>query len=349
MHPGHRVFVGLSGIRVGGQAHRLADLDAAEVGLVDVGAEPDVLQVADGHHRRAGRDVLTGLDVFGEDNARKRSSERGITKARLGEAEGGLGLLDAGAGLFDGLRTRPLLKQRVALLRFFQRCAGLGDLLLARPFLDQLELFFRLVLACQRPFVFRLGAVVLALGDGVVLEELRVTVELHLEMFGVHPGARDAGLRGRDLLRPRTGQQLVETGLCAFDDGLRLGDLFGPETRLKLRKGRLGGAQFRLSQGDLLREVGVVQPGDDLAGLHQLAFGGEALPDLAADLEADLGVGNLDIARHPNCVRVAVGPVAQIPDGQDGRDDDERRDQHKSFLLASHRTASKVNAHSHSG
>ena len=49
MRPGYS----LPGIGVGGDRHLLAEPDLADVGLVDVGAQPDVVDVGEGDDRRA--------------------------------------------------------------------------------------------------------------------------------------------------------------------------------------------------------------------------------------------------------------------------------------------------------
>ena len=86
----------------------LAEVDLADVGLVNLALDVDVLDVADGHdecsggtHDENGADGVAKLDVAGEDDAVHGGLDGGVAELLLELLKGGFGLGDLGLGLME--------------------------------------------------------------------------------------------------------------------------------------------------------------------------------------------------------------------------------------------------------
>ena len=96
----------------------------------------------------------------------------------------------------------------------------------------------------------------------------------------------------------KSSRSAVAVGFDAVQGRLGGGDLLRPGTGLQRGVGGLGSGEFGAAQGELFLLFGVVQPGHQLAGLDAVALGDEAFDDAARHLEAELGIGHLDVARE---------------------------------------------------
>ena len=80
-----RVF--LAGEGVGRDRRGLAEAHLADVGFVDVGAQPDVIEVGERHHRRAGQHDFAEFGLPHQDDAVERRGERRVAEHDLGQIE----------------------------------------------------------------------------------------------------------------------------------------------------------------------------------------------------------------------------------------------------------------------
>ena len=261
----------------------LAEVDLADVGLVDLALDVDLVDVADGHdeggggaHDEDGADGVAEFDVAGEDDAVHGGGDGGVAELLFKLLERGLGLLYLGLGLVE----------------FGVVYGDLGD---------------GFVAGVGGGEIFLLGVVEGLLGDYAVLGHLEgavVGVLVHGQVggFGVDlvvldggGGGVGVGLGGGELgaLGVDLGEDLdlVELGedLALFDVGVDVGVEAGDDA---------GGLGFDFDLGDGLDLAG----GDDGAG-DVTAFG--------------LGkLGGLDF-----CVVAAGGYRDAEDDGED--EDDE--------------------------
>ncbi len=91
----------------------LAEVDLADVGLVDLAFDVDLVGVAEGHDEGGGgaededgADGVADLDVAGEDDAVDGRGDGGVGELLFELLEGGLGLLDLGFGSGGAWRCR---------------------------------------------------------------------------------------------------------------------------------------------------------------------------------------------------------------------------------------------------
>ena len=164
------------------------------------------------------------------------------------------------------------LGERNGGLRLCGAGTGLQDGLGARTFLDQLQALGRLGGAGLGDLELGFHALELAVGDDVLGAQFLGADEVQADAFALGLGAAQGGGDGGDLLRAGTGLQFGQRGR----DGVELG----------------------AAQRNLLFLFGVVELGDELAGLDLLALGDRAGGDAAGDLEAELRVHHLDVARE---------------------------------------------------
>ena len=69
-------------------AHPLADPQVGELGLLEVGVDPDLGERPDGHQALAGLDVVAGVDVAPGDHAVDLGDDVAIAKVQLGLRRG---------------------------------------------------------------------------------------------------------------------------------------------------------------------------------------------------------------------------------------------------------------------
>jgi hypothetical protein len=62
----------LAGIGIGGDGCFLAPVDAAQIGLGNVGAQPDVIEIGERDHRRAGNDHFSEFSLAHGDHTGRR-------------------------------------------------------------------------------------------------------------------------------------------------------------------------------------------------------------------------------------------------------------------------------------
>ncbi len=169
----------------------------ADLGLLKVGGDPEVVERNDGKDVLAGGEVGAGNDALLVDDAGRGGLDLGIAKVELGLIDSGLGLGDgcvggAGTGLLDLhlLRRVPggLLGLR---LRGGETGLGLVDGVLLRG---------RLRLGLSERGLGGVGggdgSVELLLGDDVLLHERGVAVDVELGLGGISLGLSDAGFGG---------------------------------------------------------------------------------------------------------------------------------------------------------
>ena len=104
-------MIDFAGIGVGGHLDGLAPAHAAEIGFVDVSAEPDVVEIGQRDHRRSRRDHFPEFRLPHENHAGFGRAQRRIAQFDSREFQILVGLGDAGsvdgdlflAGSLDGL------------------------------------------------------------------------------------------------------------------------------------------------------------------------------------------------------------------------------------------------------
>ena len=175
-----------------------------------------------------------------------------------GQRRGQAGVIRAGFG--EGHGGARLVDPR----------AALGDVLGARALADEREAVGGLGRARLGDGELGLRRLEFAVGDGVLAAQLLLAGEVEPGAVALGLGAAQGGRGGGDLLRARPGLELGEGGR--------------------------GARQLGAPQGELLLLVAVIQPGDQLAGGDAVALRDRALDDAPGHLEAELGVGDLDVA-----------------------------------------------------
>ena len=114
----------LAGISIGGDGCVLPPVNAAEVRLRDIGAEPDVIEIGERDHRSAGRDDFAQFRLAHRNDARRRREQRGVTQVDAREAEIGVRLGEIGARDGDVFLAAAFNGLVVALLSGFERGFG---------------------------------------------------------------------------------------------------------------------------------------------------------------------------------------------------------------------------------
>src|SRR4030067_993241 len=96
-------------VGVGSHLDGLPHLDAPQVGLLDVGPQPDVRKVPDRHHRGPRGDIVPGLDVLGKDKAGQWGGDRPGAATHPRQLQGLARLVHLGACLRHLVVSRSLL------------------------------------------------------------------------------------------------------------------------------------------------------------------------------------------------------------------------------------------------
>ena len=124
--------------------------------------------------------------------------------------------------------------------------------------------------------------------------EPELLCEQPLEPLKVRFGGGEIGLRGGDVGRRGGGLRLGLADVFAARAGLQQ-----PQLRVGLRS---------LGLRALQREIDVarIEPRDDIALLHAIAFGDRHLDDAPADFRRDLHLGGVDLPRHARARRRRV-------------------------------------------
>ena len=100
---------------------RLADAQVAQLRLLEIGVDPDLVERADRHQALADLHVVARIDVSARDDAVDLRDDVAIAQIELGLIEIALGGLELGLGLLDGRRVRRQPGEGavdVALIRF---------------------------------------------------------------------------------------------------------------------------------------------------------------------------------------------------------------------------------------
>ena len=84
---------------------RLADAQIAELRLLEIGVDPDLVERADRHQILADLDVVARIDVSARDDAVDLRDDVAVAKIELGLGEIALGDFELGLGLLDGRRV----------------------------------------------------------------------------------------------------------------------------------------------------------------------------------------------------------------------------------------------------
>ena len=122
----------LAAVHVDLAAHPLADSEFGELGLFEVGVDPDLGERPDGHQVLTCLNVVAGIDVAPGDHAVDLGDDIAVPEVELGLIEVADGLFELGFGLDDGRRpgnhlgvNHVELVRRVLLQEFFERRTGL--------------------------------------------------------------------------------------------------------------------------------------------------------------------------------------------------------------------------------
>ncbi len=75
--------VGFARIRIGGERGLRAQLHASQIGFIDVGAQPGMIQIPDAHHRGSGRQHLADFRCLHQHHAVDRRVHRRIVDLRF--------------------------------------------------------------------------------------------------------------------------------------------------------------------------------------------------------------------------------------------------------------------------
>jgi hypothetical protein len=86
----------------------LADAQVAQLRLLEIGIDPDLVERADRHQALADLNVIAWIDVPAGDDAVDLGDDVAIAKVEVGESKIALGSFELGLGLLDG---RRLLRQ----------------------------------------------------------------------------------------------------------------------------------------------------------------------------------------------------------------------------------------------
>ena len=90
-------------------AHSLADAQVRELGLLEVGIDPDLGERADGHQALPRLDVVAGVDVAAGHHAVDLADDVAVAEVQQGLIQVGAGLEELGLGLLDGRCVRDEL------------------------------------------------------------------------------------------------------------------------------------------------------------------------------------------------------------------------------------------------
>ena len=93
-------------IHVDIEIDRLADTQVAELRLLEIGVNPDLIERADRHQSLADLDVVARIDVSARDDAIDLREDVAVAQIKLGLVEIVLGDLELGLGLLDVRRVR---------------------------------------------------------------------------------------------------------------------------------------------------------------------------------------------------------------------------------------------------
>ena len=85
-------------------AHPLADAQVGQLGLLEVGVDPDFGERADGHQALPRLDVVAGVDVAAGHHAVDLADDVAVAEVQLGLIQVALGLHELRLGLLDGGR-----------------------------------------------------------------------------------------------------------------------------------------------------------------------------------------------------------------------------------------------------
>ena len=83
-------------------AHPMADAQVRQLGLLEVGVDPDLGERADGHQALPGGDIVAGVDVAAGHHAVDLADDVAVAEVELGQREVAAGLVELGLGLLDG-------------------------------------------------------------------------------------------------------------------------------------------------------------------------------------------------------------------------------------------------------
>ena len=113
---GDAAFIGLARIGIGRDGRFLIVTNLADVSFVDVGAQPDVIEVGERHHRRAGHHDLAKLRLADLDDAGERRAQHRIAEHDLRQFERFFGSVDIGLREVD-LALGGVFERLIALMR----------------------------------------------------------------------------------------------------------------------------------------------------------------------------------------------------------------------------------------
>ena len=82
----------------------LADAQIAQLRLLEIGVDPDLVERADRHQALPDLNIVAGVDVAARDDAIDLGDDVAIAKVELGQSEIALGGFELGLGLLDGRR-----------------------------------------------------------------------------------------------------------------------------------------------------------------------------------------------------------------------------------------------------
>ena len=85
---------------------RLADAQVAELRLLEIGVDPDLVERADRHEALADLDIVARIDVSARDDAVDLRDDVAVAEVEFGLVEIALGDLELGLGLLDVRRVR---------------------------------------------------------------------------------------------------------------------------------------------------------------------------------------------------------------------------------------------------
>ena len=109
-------MIGFPRIAVGRDRSLMAEANLCDIGLVDIGAQPNMIEIGERHHRRPGHDAFAELGLPNQDHAVERRAQDGIAEHDLRQLERFLRVADVGVGEFD-LPLGGVLQRLIALMR----------------------------------------------------------------------------------------------------------------------------------------------------------------------------------------------------------------------------------------
>ena len=114
----------LAGIGVGGDGRFLAPVNAAQVGFGDIGAQPDVIEIGERDHGRAGSNYFSEFGLAHRDDAGRGCAQRGVIQVDTRQTQIRAGFVEIGAGDGDVFFAAAFDGLVVALLRSLERGFG---------------------------------------------------------------------------------------------------------------------------------------------------------------------------------------------------------------------------------